>query len=313
MPRRLLLLLALIVPLLPAAPARAWSRTGHQAIATLAYLRLPLDARDRLLEALRAHPFFPRWEAAYRAQPPSDTVAFSFGQFVVAQASLFPDEIRRTNDSTLTRFDHPNWHFVDFEIQRDGTKGDASPLPEDDLLFGLRSSMATAAAPGTPAVDRAVALSWILHLVGDQHQPLHSTALVSPPYSPPMGDRGGNDFWVRRDTTPVRLHSLWDELLGRDNNPWRAYRMARVMQILMPPARLPELGLTEPRAWSLASRDVSFAVTYDGGRLAGGQTAATAAPLPAGYLDRARTAAMRQAALAGYRLARVLTTLPGLG
>src|SRR5207249_4653495 len=46
--------------------------------------------------------------------------------------------------------------------------------------------------------DRAVALCWLLHLVGDLHQPLHGTSLIAssdtydPPLEPPHGDKGGN-------------------------------------------------------------------------------------------------------------------------
>src|SRR5262249_5759217 len=53
-------------------------------------------------------------------------------------------------------------------------------------------------------------LCWLLHLVGDVHQPLHCTTRVSG--APPKEDDGGNG--VKLNGTPGDLHTLWDGLLG---------------------------------------------------------------------------------------------------
>jgi len=52
-------------------------------------------------------------------------------------------------------------------------------------------------------------LSWLLHLVGDVHQPLHSTTRVST--TKPDGDDGGNGVKL---TSPANLHTFWDDVLG---------------------------------------------------------------------------------------------------
>ena len=60
---------------------------------------------------------------------------------------------------------------------------------------------------------RAVAVTWLFHLVGDIHQPLHRTNLYSKDF--PKGDRGGNLAKVRISGGGiVQLHSFWDGLLG---------------------------------------------------------------------------------------------------
>lgn len=59
--------------------------------------------------------------------------------------------------------------------------------------------------------EKAVALCWILHLVGDLHQPLHTVALFSRAYYP-EGDRGGNSIRVSWDPQPINLHSAWDRM-----------------------------------------------------------------------------------------------------
>src|SRR5262249_39587347 len=57
-------------------------------------------------------------------------------------------------------------------------------------------------------------LSWLLHLVGDVHQPLHATTRVSA--TKPDGDDGGNGVEL---SSPANLHTFWDDVLGSGNTP----------------------------------------------------------------------------------------------
>ena len=65
-------------------------------------------------------------------------------------------------------------------------------------------------AHGQPA-EQAVALCWLLHTIGDLHQPLHATAAFSSPAfdpaSDPHGDQGGNAIHLGEHRN---LHALWD-------------------------------------------------------------------------------------------------------
>src|SRR5687767_4356906 len=65
---------------------------------------------------------------------------------------------------------------------------------------------------GSPA-EKAVALCWLFHLVGDVHQPLHTVALFTPDH--PEGDRGRNLAFVRvREGGQIlNMHALWDGLI----------------------------------------------------------------------------------------------------
>lgn len=60
--------------------------------------------------------------------------------------------------------------------------------------------------------QRAVHFCWLMHLVGDIHQPLHCTAMFTEQF--PAGDRGGNLALVRIGRGKKNLHSFWDGLLG---------------------------------------------------------------------------------------------------
>ena len=80
------------------------------------------------------------------------------------------------------------------------------------LLEALASNLASYKDTTASSADRAVALSWVLHLAGDLTQPLHVTALVTKDL--PDGDRGGNRVYVRgsaRAKNSVTLHKLWDD------------------------------------------------------------------------------------------------------
>jgi hypothetical protein len=70
---------------------------------------------------------------------------------------------------------------------------------------------------------RSYDLSWLLHLVGDVHQPLRATSRFS--HAHPNGDEGGNLVKVRcGQHTEVfcrasELHAFWDDLLGPSDGP----------------------------------------------------------------------------------------------
>jgi hypothetical protein len=66
---------------------------------------------------------------------------------------------------------------------------------------------------------QAVAYCWLFHLAGGMQQPMHSTALFCEYF--PDCDRGGNSIRLSRGHN---LHSLWDNLLGRDDRPTNVKR-----------------------------------------------------------------------------------------
>ena len=77
--------------------------------------------------------------------------------------------------------------------------------------------------------NRAVALCWILHIVGDMHQPLHNVALFSKPYFP-NGDRGGNDISVLEGDQTKNLHWWWDGLPNEMEDLSPSARTLRTIQ-----------------------------------------------------------------------------------
>ena len=120
----------------------------------------------------------------------------------------------------------------------------------------------------------------------------------------PKAIRGGNDFYVKPNSVGVRLHSLWDGLLGSSVNPRTQWNYAIELAKKHPRKSLPELTQhTSPKAWSLESRVLAIDKGYLRGELKGSTEADSAPALPDGYTKAAKVVAEKRGALAGYRLA----------
>jgi hypothetical protein len=174
-----------------------------------------------------------------------------------------------------------------------------------------------------------VALCWVLHLVGDVHQPLHCAALYSADYQ--EGDAGGNLFGLKVDGRARVLHAYWDDLLGEvpgpyDDTPRRAAKVYDLAVRAAESLRDPKYSrdslkdqLAEDRTfprWAQRSHELARTVAYKDGeedlagvKIPGGNVPADAPAASKGYAERARAVASRQAALAGYRLADKLRAL----
>jgi hypothetical protein len=139
-------------------------------------------------------------------------------------ASTWPDIIRDDKSPIRrSKYHHGNWHYDDFFWRQvNGQAVDALDLHADSInaverLFFLQKALED---PSTPANERAVYLAWVLHLVGDIHQPLHCSARVTD--VEPKGDQGGNLFYLepKKETTDttnkeprLNLHWYWDSIL----------------------------------------------------------------------------------------------------
>ena len=154
------------------APAFAWGKTGHRVVAAIADTQLSGLAHAHVREIL--------------------------GVESLAEASNWPDEMRSNPDPFWQKTSSP-WHYVTVG----GITYDHAP-PEGDALQALFFFRRLVLDPKTNAADRALALRFVIHIVGDLHQPLHAGR---------PGDRGGNDVkikWFGRDTN---LHAIWDSAL----------------------------------------------------------------------------------------------------
>ena len=273
--------------------AFAWGSAGHMVIAAEAYRELTPEQKAQVFDVLKAHPDFAKWSNDYHPNPNFDLPAYVF-----MRSSSWPDEIRRSGSP----YDHPNWHFIDYPLRPPGFSLEPDPRPTDNVLYGVAQCEKVLSDTNAGTELRAVYLSYLIHLVGDMHQPLHCESFYGPVY--PHGDRGGNDFYVRPAQAGIRLHGIWDGLLGSAVNPRTQWNYAAVLDSKYPRTSLPELSQdTTPKSWSLESRALAIEYGYLNGQLKGSTDENTAPSLPPDYTKNAKTVAEKQGALAGYRLA----------
>lgn len=101
------------------------------------------------------------------------------------------------------------WHYINIDP---GYTIDTMPQAEGgNIITGLRQCMATLTSPEADKSDKATALKFLVHFVGDMHQPLHCGRL---------GDRGGNDIQVIFFRNNMKLHAVWDSSLPEAAHKW---------------------------------------------------------------------------------------------
>ncbi len=289
-----------------ALPAMAWNYSGHRIVAEIAYQRLTPQARLRVDEMIRRHPDFEM--IAHDA--PADPGARAHYAFVWAASwpdqilsdSRFYDPARADSQPTplLPGFPdmqrHPSWHYYDIPISGDGTPVLQQQPPH--LMTELPRLLAelTTVSPMQATYD----LPWLVHLVGDSHQPLHATSRYLK--SQPKGDAGGNFVFVQGGPT---LHSLWDNAAApRDLTYEEVVRYAREITAENP---VPDPGSLDPKNWIAESFELDKSTVYTFGLEAG--TKEHPLVMPPGYEEKAKAIARQRVALAGYRLAAVLNRL----
>jgi hypothetical protein len=286
--------LCFVALLLSRSSAQAWSGAGHQVIAAEAYRQLPSTLQKKVSEILKSHPDYEKWEKSFA----SESTTLDLAAFFFMRSSTWPDEIRRRKSP----YNHPKWHYVDYPLKPPKFPVEPGPDLTKDILCGIGQCEKTLADPKAAPEDRAVYLSWLIHLIGDEHMPLHCCSFFTSEY--PSGDKGGNLFFIKPAARGIPLHSFWDGLLGTSGRPQSHLNYAIMIEHEHPRKSLPELKKAKtPKDWSLESRGVAISKAYLHGELKGGTSTETAQELPEGYTKEAKMAAEKQAALAGYRLA----------
>ena len=296
---------ALLLATTAAAPALAWTRPGHMVSAAIAYDELKVrdpKAVAAILEILRHHP-----------DPGPFEVAGGRATGEERERRLFLEMARWPDDIRGGPHDHPTWHYA----QRPVIDPQAPPpvRPADrldgDALEALALNIRVAGNPHAPAADRAVALCWVMHVLGDIHQPLHAAQQFSARF--PDGDRGGGLQYVIDPQTglPISLHWFWDDSVNRLGETDTASARARELETRLPRKAFPELAAqataAQAPAWQAESYALAAPVAYAG--MAAGGSEAEAKALPAPYVAAAVQAAERRLTLAGYRLADVLSAI----
>ena len=206
-------LIAFLAFALAARPCEAWWEAGHHIIALLAYDLMEPARQQEFHRLLKQHP---RMNDDFVA-PENLTSPEQQERWRVGQVGCWPDVVR-----SVPRFHRSTWHY---QLGSTLTLGNVSGVPRNPGPAPVKATLETqdlhlAQAvevcrrvlrdPSSPAADKAVAVCWVAHLVGDAHQPCHAGSLYVDAVFP-TGDRGGNSIPTKQ---VKNLHGLWDSLLG---------------------------------------------------------------------------------------------------
>ncbi len=285
--------------------ALAWHDTGHMLVAQIAYLRLTPAAKkqvDRLLIAppnkrplihLCAGYYTPACEKTY------DPVTIA----------VWMDDFK--GDSLNDEYE--NWHYINYKPLFDGIPERSNVGPEPmNVLDRLNWCINTLRkGTGRDKTDAEV-LGFLFHLIGDVHQPLHTTTRYTP--KNPEGDAGGNGFPI---TMPPEahirnLHSYWDAAAGQfgfeslkrpldEAGKTRIRTLADQLMAAYPADASPEWKNLDVQQWVEESNRLARDFVY--AKIKENETPSQA------YADEAKKITGRRIALAGYRLANVLNNL----
>jgi len=250
-------LLASALALVPAQAALAWGHAGHMLIAELAersldpatrskIQRLLIDEPDPSLAGIASWADRVRDEEGWEWTAPMHYVKFADASCATVHAKDCRDD--GCVDAAITRY-------------------------LDDLGNNTLSH-----------AQRVEALKFVVHFVGDAHQPLHAG------WRP---DKGGNDFQIQLPSGGSNLHSVWDSrVLGL-----HAPHVAAAADRLTAEVATAVIGSTDPRAWTGEScRLIDTIALYP----------ARPGRLPRGYVTAFRPHSERRVVLAAARLSAVL-------
>jgi S1/P1 Nuclease len=204
----------------------------------------------------------------------------------------------------LARPETRPWHYVD--MLYDPRSPEATPaLPDPPHVLSQLAAMSEELGRVDDPEAKADALCFVLHFIGDIHQPLHCITRVTPDFPAPKGDKGGNLFKISSHYR--ELHRLWDDSVNLMLQDSAEDLAVEIMQKHTRDNLARAIAVKEPESWARAS----FAIAVEHGYKPF-EDGADGLPRPSsGYLRRARDIGQRQAALGGYRLADWLTRLLG--
>jgi hypothetical protein len=296
----------------------AWSCEGHQIVALIARAHLTAAAAAAVDLLLTQNPIDPALKrfcgAAVDVTRPAD---------LMADASTWADDVKYNPEKTAA------WHFVDIPLTgplttNSGTSLDPWCPPIGPSVNGkerpgcvtnaLEYELSILRDKSRPHAERAKALRYVIHLVGDIHQPLHDSN---------NNDEGGNCTALHffAEVPPAKLHAIWDyKLIQRD--------LASRHLTQTPYAKSLDRGFTSrtlnPVDWAWEGHQLAIEVVYGDLKPSipleaptahhdcpaeTGKVAALDISIGQPYFDQALPVIYEQLNKAGYRLAALLNQI----
>ncbi|MBJ7259383.1 MAG: S1/P1 nuclease [Chthoniobacterales bacterium] len=307
-----------LIVLFHASPARAWDSLGHMIIAQIAGDQLTPEARVAIDQAMA------RFNEAKKGEFTSDDTAYDF-----VTASCWMDDIRALRD----QYDFGKWHYINLPFNPDGLPTPDGEI-EPNVVWGVqRCTDIISGKAEDPSIDKDQALVMLLHLVGDTHQPLHTTNRNN--------DAGGNRVELKgveltkeeelfSKKKEANLHAFWDSSYRRTFRDGKARVLydapiydqekpvtghAAAQELIRREAdviktKYPSSVVTEEKdvaGWVQESHEAGYDLSY--GKLPDQSKTGDSARVDQSYVTASSGLGQQRVAMAGYRLGALLNRL----
>lgn len=278
MKKRITIILSTVALLMPAW-AMAWNATGHEVVAQIAYDNLNPKARtevDKLYPVLGQ--YFPQIDT-------------------FTAIATWPDVIIANGTTAFSA-----WHYINLPLVIGKVRAPRHP-PTENVVWAIGQAQATLTSQQTNVYTNSMFLAFLIHFVGDIHQPLHAVSLYSKQF--PKGDRGGTLFPINSSSAD-NLHEFWDDGLGLYSptfapNAKTIRQLASKIEKAYPASYFGNQPQDlSPMDWAHESYVIDKQYVY--------QIKPNAHP-SAKYIAQGQLIAEQRVALAGYRLANVLNQI----
>ena len=285
-------------------PAKSWWDPGHMLTALIAYENLNPNAKkqvDKLIKKL------------------SEDYPYS-NNFV--SAATWPDDIKAEGVRNFN-----SWHYTN--IPYNPSQIAVQPPPQVDIIWAIDKAKDALKSKTVREVDKARQLAFLIHFVGDIHQPLHSTSYYNNDL--PAGNIGGNAFPIASFGKWKNLHAAWDDGCGfpsslNDINPYgqpreklskadmnRLRAFADTIRTMHPEESLPISMILDQDFWALESHKLAVKYGYRGVQSISEEGRKKYVQpndqLSEYYLEAGKKIVAERLALGGYRLAGILNEI----
>jgi hypothetical protein len=282
--RSLLSVLALIIW---AANASAWDDTGHIVVAQIAWENLDSLTKTRVRKLA---------QRVFLAEKTYDFVTVACWMDDARDFPMF-EPLRE-------------WHFINKRFIVSGPALDAPP-PLVNVQMIIEWCVQKLGDRTSKENVKAYALAYLVHLVGDAHQPLHCATRYTEKHKD--GDAGGN-FFLLANAPKDNLHSYWDAAGGLFNfvrvirpldsaGKQAIKQWAKKIMAAHPANSLPALNDLQAGAWVEESHQLARSEVYQNIEENGTPNSA--------YAAKTKSICGQRIAMAGYRLAALLNNLFG--
>jgi hypothetical protein len=158
----------------------SWGKVGHKTVATIAYNHLTPQAKEVVKRFL--------------------------GDTSMADVASWADEVLKQPQYKKTAPQH--YANVPLGLSYEQFEKEITTQNKDNVYKAIERNKQVFTAVASTKEQRANALKFLIHFVGDLHQPMHISRAE---------DKGGNTIQLQYEGKGTNMHSLWDsKLIGTE-------------------------------------------------------------------------------------------------